>query len=561
MRPLIFLTVRSTVNGVKRALTSAKRLISLIMVVGYYVLFFMRPFSSDRASSSIPLAGGPTMELPPLAVIDAIVFGLFALITLLLMLGVFGQKGSFRPADVDVLFPTPVNPKIVLIFRIARDYLLTLLLPLLLALIGYRPTARGLGALFRNLKDPEVLGYVFRAATVAWLLVAMSWVCIGYAASLFVNRSDLLSTRNRRVLTWGLIGLAGAISIYVALSVRQMTEWNQAVTLAHSPVLRTVFFTATAATAMVMGPLHGMPWMTLAGGLGLALTIAISLQIALTQVGWMYDQAAARGFDAVTMRQLQRKGDTYAILAEQAKRGKLKAGRQRWIHRIKAAGPAALIWKEAIIQIRSSWLVLVMFLPLVILLTAIPLFGFPGEDQRVAGGLLLAMQGFGVFMMSMSFAQTGFIEVLRRVDLQKPLPFTSSTTVLMEVVAKALPASFAILVPSVVAVVARPALWQEALASVLVMPSIAILICAAVFLVTILFPDVDDPTQRGFRGLMILLAILIAGSPGVIAFVTMYGIGLPALVAAIVTAALNVGITAGVATIAGSQYAAYNPSE
>jgi hypothetical protein len=563
MRPLIYLTYRSTFNGVKRALTSGKRLISLILLIGYYVMVFIRPFGSDGASRRLRgLPGEAAFNLPPLEMIEAVVFAAFTGISLLLMLGVLGYKGSFRPADVDVLFPTPVNPRLVLIFRIVRDYLITLLVPLFIALVGYRPAAAGIGYLFRNLKDPAALGQMLKAATVAWLLVAMCWVCIGYAASLFVNRSDLNSDRNRRIITWSLILGVVALAAYVFFSIRTMTSFEDAVAFSHSPVLRTVFFTASWASLMVMGPLYGNAAMMLLGAGALVLVILCAVQVAMTQVGWMYDQAAARGFDAINIRALQRKGDAYGILAEQARMGKLKAGRQRWLHRIAVSGPGALIWKEVIIQLRSALTMIVLFVPIVIFMTLIPLLAMDEPNSpRAASAFFIGMQAFGVFMMSMSFAQTGFIEVLRRVDLQKPLPFPSSTTVTMEIVAKAIPSIIVSYFATLVAFCVRPVLWQECFASLIVMPFISALICAAVFLVTILFPDVDDPTQRGFRGLMILLAIIISGSPGVLAFASLFGFGASPIIAAIVAAALNMGILAGIATIAGSQYATYNPSE
>mgnify|MGYP003339442315 CR=1 FL=1 len=55
---------------------------------------------------------------------------------------------------------------------------------------------------------------------------------------------------------------------------------------------------ATAATTMVMSPLHGnwLPFAVAAGGLILLTGGAILL--ALSQVEYLYDQAAARGFDS-----------------------------------------------------------------------------------------------------------------------------------------------------------------------------------------------------------------------------------------------------------------------
>ena len=52
MRPLVFLTVRSFVNGVKRALTSGKRLVGLLFFAGYYFWLVFRPIGRPPPTNS-----------------------------------------------------------------------------------------------------------------------------------------------------------------------------------------------------------------------------------------------------------------------------------------------------------------------------------------------------------------------------------------------------------------------------------------------------------------------------------------------------------------------------
>jgi hypothetical protein len=78
---------------------------------------------------------------------------------------------------------------------------------------------------------------------------------------------------------------------------------------------------------------------------------------------------------------------------------------------------------------------------------------------------------------------------------------------------------------------------------------------------TILFPDFEDPSQRGFRGLMNFFGIVFACAPGALAFIGVAAIGMSPLLAALAAAAIMAGVGLIVAGICGTQYAQFNPSE
>jgi len=174
--------------------------------------------------------------------------------------------------------------------------------------------------------------------------------------------------------------------------------------------------------------------------------------------------------------------------------------------------------------------------------------------------MLLFMLGMAVFMTGMASMQSGFIELLRRVDLEKAMPFRPVTIVFWEIVAKGFTPTVMILLGAVVATGVSPVLWPYALASVIAMPTLAVLMASAIFLVTILFPDVDDPTQRSFRGLMTLLGLAILCSPGIGIF-ALICIFFPPAIAAIFWAGANLGLTAAVSILGGGLYGQFNPSE
>lgn len=564
VKALIFLTTRTLVNGVKRALTTPARLIALLFGAFWLIRFVAFPTRGETRAFDPSQLNRATQLLQNVdlgRIMDAIVFAGFTFITFFLALGSLSTRNSFRPADVDVLFPTPVEPKLVLGFRIARDYLLTLIAPLFFVIVGFRPASLGVRSLQNASQDPRIISDTFRVATGAWLLVAFSWVCINYAVSLFVNRSDLASTRNRKILGWVLgLSLIGAL-VYIAFQTGTFKTWEDWTGLTERPLLRIAFFTATFATYMVHGLVHG-ELLPLVVGMGSLLLIIIGcLKLSISQAGWMYDQAAVKGFDAVNATNLTRAGDTIGLVAAHARQGKVKAGPTKWLSRLQAKGPWAIVWKEALITFRSSWFVIALFTVITCFLTLFPLLVGDPQQPMLAGNLFMFFQALGIFMSVSVLAQAGFIEMLRRVDVQKPLPFSFSTTVLFEVISKAFPGVAMAWLSSLLALTVRPGLWQEALASAIVMPFLAVLICLVTCLMTILFPDFDDPSQRGFRGLMNFVGILVTCAPATLAMIGLIAFGSSPIIAAVVAAGLNVGFAALVASIAGNRYAQFNPSE
>ncbi|RYG48377.1 hypothetical protein EON79_04650 [bacterium] len=561
VQPLVYLTLRSVVNGIKRNFSSARRLIGLLFGLGYYVFVFIRPFDrSGRGTGDLSKVLGKG-KLPDLGTFEPYVFLGFAALALMLSLGILGYRGVFRPADVDVLFPTPVNPKVVLVFRIVRDYLVTLLLPLFFLVIGWRGTMPGLQGILNNY--PKYGAYALRAAGGSWLLMALTWVAIGYAASLFVNRTDLQSGRNRKIIIGLIIAPALILSVYMAVQMRQAPTLETFRAVLQNPLGRFLFPTATAASAITMAPLTGNILGGVAGALFLLATSGVFLWLATTQAGWMYDQAAARGFDDINLKALSRKGDMAGVHAEQARRGKLKAGRlatrlSKW----RVQGPWALMWKEAVLQTRTSLAVVYMFT-----LTACGMMGLMWwanlkEGREVTPNMAMFWT-FGAlfsFLIIQINAQTGFVEVLRRVDLQKPLPFSPAVIVAGEVAGKALITLLFVIPYALVTVILQPSLWLHGLMAIPFLFSVSLVLSASALLITILFPDIEDPTQRGFRGMMQMLATLITVSPGAAIFVAILVFTkLP--LGALLAIPVNLLITAVISWGAGRLYATFNPSE
>ena len=560
MQPLLFLAVRSFVNGIRRALTSGRRLVSLILVGGYWFWILIRPAlinsagPSDAAFGSLA-RGHKLAVMPPLTYIESAVFWVFAAITGLLMLG-SQQRSMYRQADVDVLFPTPVDPRHVMIFRLIRDYTATLIVPLFFALIGIRPVKIGFKYLIENF--PEQTPIALRLMIVSWLLLSAMWVFLHYAIGLWVNRSDDSGDRNKKILQWT-FGLSTAVVIAIAFvtGYQKIHTWDQFIRFTSNPVFHVYFFGATAATKIVMGPLRG-DWGAVFLGVGSIVGIgALGLVSAFRQVGWLYEQAAARAAGQTNKsREFARKGDMMGAIAERARQGKVRV-RQNRITRWNAPGPLALIWRDLVIQMRSGSMLLLMLAMTVLYI----FFIYQLASTNEAGPIMLSIAAVSVFAVTMGHSQNHAFEMLRRVDCTKPMPFRPFTMAFTEIVGAALLPSVFGVIPAIAVGVFAPSAWEWSLAGVVAVPTVGLLVCATVYVVTLLFPDVDDASQRGFRGLMTMLGIALASAPGVLSMIGVSLIFHLPLVGAVLWAGFNLGVIFLLATFAGTLYMNFNPNE
>ncbi len=354
--------------------------------------------------------------------------------------------------------------------------------------------------------------------------------------------------------------------MFVLVQTVQHPTWSTAIDIAESPLMRTVLFTATAACWMVLGAMHGDTGFVILG-VGILLGVcALGILMAVTQLPYMYDQAAVKGFGSAERRMLQRNNDFYGLTAQKARDGKLRVGRlSRWIGNIRVSGASALIWKEVLLQIRTSP-ILYLFFGSILLMMMLPVLMLDREasSSRIfaTGISMFFIQAIGVLMLTMNSAISGYIELLKRVEFQKPLPFKPAGTVFWEVASKCIPNIVVAAVASVLVIFLRPFLWHFAIASVALVLGLSLLVSSTVFFVTIAFPDAGDASQRGFRGILILLGTFVCSLPGFGALALLLGhFHSDPLLAVTPATIINTGVALVVSYFAGGLYDAYNPTE
>ena len=557
-RVLWYLWVRQLVNGVKRAVSTPRRLISILIGIGYYVGFFMRPWASGTAGPFEQL--GKSFKFQASA-IEPIIFLVFCFISFVCALAIFTFKNTFKQSDVDVLFSLPVSSRVVMFFRLFRDYALTLFIPMLFGILLFQPTKGFLTGAGKN--DASAIPRLIQGGLVAWLLLTLAWISISYAMCFFVAKHEKKSDRITRTLNWSIFVVLLLVMGSIVLQFREEPTFST-IQSATSPLwMKGLMVLPSAATAIVMGGFSSSPIGAIVGILILVATIWVGLSYAAKLSGWMYDQAATKGHQGQAMRDFQRKGDMTAIVAERARQGKVGKGRlAKRVANWKFRGGWTLLYKEILIQARIGYWInlifLIFFSAFGIMFLNLPAMSTEGQPNAY---IYLAITGLMAVNMSSIQAFNGFVETLKRVEVMKPLPLTSAQIAFFETASKAIISMFMAATPFVVGLIYKPSLWQFHLAGVITAPSMALALVSAVFLTVVLFPDFDDPTQRSFRGIMQLIALLVVMMPTTLIFVGLALLNLSPLVPAVISVLANIAITALLTTIAGRFYADFNPSE
>lgn len=565
MKALIFLSIRQVLNGIRRAFSSARRVIGLLFFAAYYVFFFIRPFgqssSGDKGLRGLEKAFRitETLPVPPLALLAGVVFTGFFILTILQMISSVYYKGGFRRADVDTLFPTPIDRKLVLGMRIFRDTVLAVIVPLLLTVIFARPALSGFSSFVASIPDPNASRYVMRIGFLAFTLHSFAWVGVGYAVSLWASRPEDDKGVRRRAFLWisfllilGTLGFAG-LMFRANLSVETFVAVTQA------PWIKVVFFPATWAAAATMAAIQGS-WGLVIVYFSLLIAMgSIGIWLALRQAEWAYEIAASTTTATQETVELQRKGDMYGMFAQQARMGKIKSGKSHWMMSRTMPREWALMWKEIIHMSRTG--IVLHLIPMILGLFLVIMMGLiPDRNNKAPDFFLL----FGVGMTSFvgaTILQGGFVELMRRGDLVKPFPFAPGRVVYYETIAHSLPVMASILVVGLTAIVMKPAVWATGLTSLVGGPLFCLAITSIMVMTTLLFPDIDDPTQRGFRGLMQLLSMVVLLAPGIGVFAAAMFLkwGIP--VAILLMALVNLLVTVICSSVSGRLYANFNPTE
>ncbi len=529
-------------------------------MLGWWFLVVMGNMFERKSQLPNGFANAPKMDLPPIQVLYSVTFGLFLVLFLVRMgSALFRSPGFYRPADVDVLFSTPVSPRAVLLHRFVLDYLLTLLLPLLLLIFGGRGSTEGIQYLFKNLPDPNSAPLVGKTILLSFLLLTLFSVSLSYAVGMYINRDMKLARLVRKVLLGFCWLIVFGLATVIISAFWSDSPAKELLGIPQSPYVHYVLFPVSLASELAVSPLYGT-WTAAWIAMTLLLTgSALCIYLATRQTSWLYDMAAKESASIANRRAIQQTGDLTLAFTKRAQEGKMKARKFGFLLKMKLKGMWAILWREALLSLRTQTSLIVVF---AISTTGVGLLAMYDTDANSKfGNIMLPLQTFLLITSTMAISQSGFMETLRRVDCQKPLPFSSLQMCFMEVIGKSfgpLLISFLVVLVNLIVMPSNVQLWLTALIG---LPSIALLVTGVQFLVILLFPDVDDPTQRTFRGMVQLLGSLFAVGPSLVAFGLLVFVKSPLVIAAIVGCGINVAILLLVNSFSAMRYEVFNPSD
>lgn len=539
-----------------RSLKSPRRMIATLFFIGWFFLTIGRSFQSGKITKSVqslPVSGD---------LLYAISFGVFLLITIISFMTVGNSLTlMFKSPDVDVLFPTPVPPKKLLALRVIRDTITSTLVPVLIYFVMF---ARVGGEMIQSFQRGEGAGkdvnLVVPASVLAWVLLSSFFASMGYCSALYFSRGTEQSDRAGR-LARAVVG--GFVLLALGFAGLQMQTHGVSVltSLAKHPLIATIFFPATLAAKVGSAPVTG-DYTTAAFAMAALIGLTVlCYKLAARSVDWLYDISTTSTSKFSAQLEAAKSQDMVSQAANRARQGKVKV-RDTVLSRWSPRGPMALVWKEAIIFGRTqkaTWILM--------LLMSAGMTGFLSQVMLSKGDgsrevLVMATAGLMIFSGSLMFGQTGFMQMLKLGDIQKPLPFSTGQVVFFEMLGKSIPPLVLPLAMGVAAAVMNSTMIDAGLAIWLLGSGLTLLLMSLNALVMLLFPEHDDPTQRSLRGIVTMLATAICCAPPIAIFgaARVYG-QIPYSVAALIPTGVALGIAVLVTSATGRLYATFNPSE
>jgi len=555
MRALLFLTLNQLKNSIRRSLTSATRLIALLVFVSYYYFALMRGvWAGQRELTQSPYK----FDFPPVEILTAIAFGVGLLVTFLFWSTVGVQRGSFRSADVDMLFPTPISPRLVLAVRMIRENIVSLLLPFIVVIFSGPALKAPLQAIFKQAGIPHGAGSVYGWMILAWIINQMMWIAIGYAFTLSTYQEGKREWLGR-LINWScLLGLVG-VAAYIGLAMQGHATTRTFLDMANAGPLRYAIPSATAISLIATAPLTGayaVAGLAIAGCLGVT---AVAIAIAMKHVGAMYEFAAMSASAAESTRDALKAGDMLVVFRQKAAQGKLKLRRVGWVERLQWRGAWAVAWRDLIIMLRTSAPSLVFFLVLALLYTVLPAAFSKNRDVTIIG---LVTAPLITWISVWSYSRSSFIDLLRRVDSDKSLPLSLLQLVLAHSIMRNLAAVGIGWLICLAVMIMNPPVAMGAVAIAIALPAFAFLVSGSVLLFMLIFPDVEDPSQRTLRELLTTFLMFVAIIPGAVAGGLVLLVGEKMyVVAALAASVTNVLVVALLYLACAELYAAHNPNE
>jgi hypothetical protein len=524
-RVLGYLTLRVVVNSIRRAFANPIRAILTTFVLAFFLCGWGAAIIGSLMENPAARAQ-PDMLQPQQLMLRSI--GLVVLIHWFYV--VFTLLPSvFRPAyalvqesDVHYLFTTPLKPLTLFRGMILMRGMFTALFFLMMLTVYLLLFGGARLRVLATVQEPA-------APAIALLCYPVLYLLVFSTSLLWSIALETMEITGRSVRRWVLRALVGwAVLSFVLTAgylvyLRRLPEEFAFLTALGKAVdwlpayvlLLPVRGLADAAIVLYQGftPAMGVSFVLWLVGVLTANRALRRYQDALYEVG----ASLARRGAAARASQRDPLGTYLQRKAELAAAKPLRT--LRWLERWTPRGVWALLWRDLLITWRASgWSNLLM----VALMAAAPVgltllihYTAPAErDIRLAVKLVYAVaQAMTAFFISFG-AFYGFTDMLRRVEWQKPLPFSPRAVMVVESLPSVVFFAVSQLLAALVISLWFPGNWLFWLGSGVVATTWATVLMMAMLAIALINPDPTDYTQRLLTGVLIVPALLLTGAPG-----------------------------------------------
>jgi hypothetical protein len=506
MRPLLFLAARSFGNNCKHAIKDPVRALWFLLEAVVVTLLLISSYRKNVCTAHLIHFEDPQGEAKTLFLLVFAVYLVFSFIS------AWFVPTSFRPADSEILMVVPINQRRVLLSMILHQSLGRWWVHSIVILVLLRDQIfRLLGASF--LKGQ---GFLYLAGLGAFFL-SLLFVNVVFGNLRFLYRLNLSAHRIAPRQNWWpllltLIGF-GALAVigiqgfggYIlkcskALSFLEITESD-------------ISFLVRGFSGFAIGILTSN-----ASQLGMSMAfyvgaLLLSLVLVSSRSQWLNELVAERAA-IIKEKALGGKKSRVIKKAEKTKESTTPYVMQKLTLR----RSLAIVWKDFLVIWRSSKIgVLVLFVVAILAsLMTTPLgqsvLEFLSKQKLPTQSITLILHvffGLTLFLVTIFMAhftsKTGHLELLKCVDLQKPLPFSPMRIIFCEIFAKALPGILSVIVASIISLVFAPLEDRGFVVGVLrFLPCFMVLIVTANMLTTLLFSSREGGSSA-VRGIVSFL--------------------------------------------------------
>jgi hypothetical protein len=393
---LLALKQRAWLRHQWRSLRSPRRLLAVVAMTALVAV---------RVAMMQKNVTPPSDAHASLAVLGAMLF------VLSLASGFLQQGPRFTPADIDFLFPTPISPRGLLLFRLLH------LWPLTLFSSGFMVLMFGTQA-----------GSPWRLL-VGLFALQVTAVHLQLLVSVLLTRASAVAAKRLRgsARTAALVVLFGGISALIFTITEQGGIASVVEPVARAPIARFLFFPAAACADFVFADRRATELFALARLVVGAVGTGVLLMVPEIDFREESIETTARVSRLLAQR---RRGETMVDL-DRSRPVRSRSANGSFLFR----GAGALIWKNGVVFSRSLRAVLsAVAFGLVFVLPVL----FTVRPQRYGFGIG-SVSGFvsiGAFMMLTSLASNAFNFDLRReverIDQLRALPLPAGSIVLAE---------------------------------------------------------------------------------------------------------------------------------